>query len=251
MGIAGTEVAKEASDIVLLDDNFASIVRAILWGRAIYSGIQKFITFQLSVNISAVLITVITSIESTIQTGRPIGGLTTLQILLLNLVADSLAAMALSTDKPVNALLDKKPHRRTDHIITGNMWRMIIAQSLYQIVIGLLIYYVGPLLYGENTLLRGSILFNTFVYMVLFNELNCRSIDQDFNIFRGITKNKFFLPLFTIGFIVQFPIVTYLGIIFDTVPIPLVWWFISIGLGSGSLIVGVFVRILDKSFNHD
>ena len=86
MGIAGTEVAKEASDIVLLDDNFASIVRAILWGRAIYSGIQKFITFQLSVNISAVIITVVTAIESTIATGIPIPGLTTLQILLLNLV---------------------------------------------------------------------------------------------------------------------------------------------------------------------
>lgn len=248
MGLSGTEVAKEASDIVLLDDNFASIVRAILWGRAIYSGIQRFITFQLSVNISAVFITVVTSIEATIASGRPVGGLTTLQILLLNLVADTLAAMALSTDRPVDALLDKKPHRRTDHIITGNMWRMILAQSLYQIVVGLLVYYVGPLLHGGDQALRGSILFNTFVYMVLFNELNCRSIDTDFNVFRGITKNKFFIPLFVVGFVVQFPIVTYLGIIFDTVPIPFAWWVISIALGSGSIFIGMLVRLVDLRF---
>ena len=82
--------------------------------------------------------------------------------------------------------------------------------------------------------------------MVLFNELNCRTVDEDFNIFRGILKNKFFLPLFVVGFLMQFPIITYLGIIFDTVPIPVVWWVLSIALGSGSLLVGFLVRILDR-----
>lgn len=243
MGLAGTEVAKEASDIVLLDDNFASLVKAISWGRAVYSGIQKFITFQLSVNFSAVIITIVTAVTSSLETGIADSGLTTLQILMINLVADSLAAMALSTDKPTPQLLKNKPHRQSEHIITNNMWKMIIGQSIYQTAVGLLVYYVGPMIWGYDRLLRKTMVFNTFVYMVLFNELNCRSITRDFNVFRGITKNKFFIPLFVIGLVVQFPIVTWLGIIFDTVPLTWWQWIISIGLGTGSLVVGALVRI--------
>lgn len=248
MGVSGTEVAKEASDIVLLDDNFASIVRAILWGRTIYMGIQKFIMFQLSVNISAVIITIVTAVDSGIRTGIPLAGLTTLQILLLNLIADSLAAMALSTDKPVDAYLDRLPHRRDDHIITGDMWRMIIGQSVYQISVGLLVYYVGPFFFGNDPATRGTMVYAAFVFMVIFNELNCRSVDRDYNIFRGILKNKFFLPLFFIGFVSQFIIVTYLGIIFNTVPISWSLWLVAIVLGSGSLLVGFLIRTIDRLF---
>jgi len=248
MGISGTEVAKEASDIVLLDDNFSSIVRAILWGRAIYMGIQKFIMFQLSVNVSAVLITIVTSIDSALRTGIATGGLTTLQILLINLIGDSLAAMALVADKPVNAFLDRKPHRQDDHIITGDMWRMIIAQAFYQITVGLLIYYIGPSFFGNDPDVRGTMLYATFVFMIIFNELNCRSVNSDLNIFRGIFKNKFFLPLFIIGFVAQFFVVTYLGVIFNTVPISITMWIVAIALGSGSLFIGVAVRLVDRLF---
>ena len=248
MGVSGTEVAKEASDIVLLDDNFASIVRAILWGRAIYMGIQKFIMFQLSVNVSAVLITIVTAIDTSISTGIPQGGLTTLQILLINLIADSLAALALSTDKPVDAYLDRPPHRRGDHIITGDMWRMIIGQSVYQTAVGLLVYYVGPSIFGGDAATRGTMVYATFVFMVIFNELNCRSVDRDFNIFRGILHNKFFLPLFIVGFLGQFIIVTYLGIIFSTVPISITLWIAAIVIGSGSLAVGALIRVTDRLF---
>jgi len=246
MGLSGTEVAKEASDIVLLDDNFASIVRAILWGRAIYMGIQKFIMFQLSVNVSAVLVTIVTAVDTSIRTGLPSAALTTLQILLLNLIADSLAALALSTDPPVDAYLDRKPHRRDESIITADMWRMIVGQSIYQIVISLLVYYLGPLFFSGGAALRSTMVYATFVFMVIFNELNCRSVDGDFNIFRGIARNKFFLPLFVVGFVAQFFIVTYLGIIFDTVPLTVTMWIVSVVLGMGSLLVGVLVRILDR-----
>ena len=248
MGLSGTEVAKEASDIVLLDDNFESIVKAIMWGRAVYAGIQKFIMFQLAINISAVLITIITSVQGSLATGIPIAALTTLQILMLNLVSDSLAAMALSTDKPNVILLDRPPHKKSDHIITPDMWRMIIGQSVYQIGIGLAVYYIGPIFWGYNQLLRGTMVFNTFVYMALFNELNCRSVGRDYNIFRGITKNKFFIPLFVVGLLAQYPIVTYLGIIFDTVPLTGWLWAVCIVLGMGSLLVGALIRSIDRLF---
>ena len=244
MGITGTEVAKEASAIVLLDDNFASIVKAIMWGRAVYAGIQRFITFQISVNISAVIITIVTSVASAFVTGYPISALTTLQILMLNLVADSLAALALSTDPPTRQLLDRKPHKQSDHIITKNMWIMIAFQSFYQTSVGLLIFYLSPLTFvGTDIELIRTLVFNTFVYMVLFNELNCRSITKDFNIFRGLRKNKFFLPLFISGLAVQYVIVTYLGIIFETVPLGWELWIFSVVVGAGSLLVGVIARL--------
>ena len=259
MGVTGTEIAKEASDIVLLDDNFASLVRAVAWGRAIYQGIQRFITFQLSVNISAVTITFITAIYSGILNGIPLAALTTLQILMINLIADTLAALALSTDKPTADLLKKKPTRADDRIITRNMRYMVAAESTYQTIVGLAIYFVGPYVIPALTdlTLRGTLVFNTFVYMVLFNELNCRSVTKDYNIFRGISKNKFFLPLFIVGFIIQFPVVTWLGIIFTTVPLAWYYWVFSIVVGTGSIVVGILTRmfLFDDSdavgFLHD
>ena len=248
MGISGTEVAKEASDIVLLDDNFESIVKAISWGRAVYAGIQKFLMFQIAINISAVLITIITAIEGSLSTGIPYAALTTLQILMINLIADSLAAMALSTDRPDPTLLNRPPHKKSDHIITPDMWRMIGGQAVYQISIGLLVYYIGPVFWGYNRELRGTMVFNTFVYMALFNELNCRNVTRDYNIFRGITKNKFFIPLFIVGFLVQYPVITYLGVIFRTVPLSWWLWIVCIVLGAGSLLVGILVRTIDRLF---
>lgn len=242
MGLSGTEVAKEASDIVLMDDNFESLVKAIMWGRAVYYGIQKFITFQLSVNISAVILTVVTAFIWSIQTGIPRSGLTTLQILMINIVSDSLAALALSSDKPDASLLDRKPHTQTEHIITKPMWLMIGAQSTYQVTVGLSVYYLSTLFIEDDPVLRGTLLFNTFVLMILFNELNCRSIGKDQNIFRGILKNKFFLPLFVLGFPIQFVVVTYAGVIFDTKPLSPLLWLVSFGLGLGSLPVGYLVR---------
>ena len=129
MGIAGTEVAKEASDIILLDDNFSTIVTAIMWGRNIYASVRKFLQFQLTVNVVAVFIAFIGGV---VLGESP---LTTVQLLWVNLIMDTFAALALATEPPKPELLDDKPHGRNDNIVTSVMWRNVICQAVYQIVV--------------------------------------------------------------------------------------------------------------------
>jgi len=139
MGISGTDVAKEAADIILLDDNFASIVTAVKWGRNIFTCVRKFLQFQLVINIVAIFIIILNSLICPPQ-AQPLG---TLQLLWVNILMDTFAAMALATEEPSEALLDQKPYNRTDSIFTPVMWRNIIGQTLYQIILfnGLLFYF--------------------------------------------------------------------------------------------------------------
>lgn len=139
MGISGTEVAKEAADIILLDDNFASIVTAVKWGRNIFTCVRKFLQFQLVINIGAIFIIILNSLLCPPQ-AQPLG---TLQLLWVNILMDTFAAMALATEEPSEALLDQKPYSRKDSIFTPVMWRNIIGQTIYQIILfnGLLFYF--------------------------------------------------------------------------------------------------------------
>ena len=172
MGISGTEVAKEASSIILMDDNFASIVKALMWGRTVNDAVKKFLQFQLTVNVTAVLVTFITGVSSVAP------ALTTIQLLWINLIMDSFAALALATENPSPDVLDKYPESKTAPLITFNMWKMILFQSAYQIVISCTVSFAGPLLFfGKTTLSReeqlvlNGIVFNTFVWLQLFNEI--------------------------------------------------------------------------------
>lgn len=139
MGISGTEVAKEAADIILLDDNFASIVTAVKWGRNIFTCVRKFLQFQLVINIGAIFIILLNSLICPPQ-AQPLG---TLQLLWINILMDTFAALALATEEPSEALLDERPYKRTDSIFTPVMWRNIIGQTIYQIALfnGLLFYF--------------------------------------------------------------------------------------------------------------
>ena len=123
MGISGTEVAKEAADIILLDDNFASIVTAVKWGRNIFACVRKFLQFQLVINIGAIIILIVGSITLD-PDSQPMG---TLQMLWINILMDTFAALALATEPPTMALLEQKPYSRADSIITNVMWRNIIG----------------------------------------------------------------------------------------------------------------------------
>lgn len=170
MGIAGTEVAKEASAIILMDDNFNSIVKALKWGRAVNDAVKRFLQFQLTVNITAVVLTFVSAVSSESESSV----LTAVQLLWVNLIMDTLAALALATDPPQDSVLDRKPERRNASIISTTMWKMIIGQAIYQLVITFLIYFGGiRVLPGPDNITDDQIqtlVFNTFVWMQIFNQ---------------------------------------------------------------------------------
>ncbi|KAJ3289941.1 plasma membrane calcium [Rhizoclosmatium sp. JEL0117] len=190
MGIAGTEVAKEASSIILMDDSFSSVVKAILWGRSVNDAVKKFLQFQLSVNISAVLITLISALVDSNESSA----LTVVQLLWVNLIMDTLAALALATELPTNELLQRPPEAKKAPLITFAMWKMIIGQAFLQIVVNLVLLFAGAYLLGfrelidaggiwgtddgtkpkvtEQKLVLKTIVFNSFVILQLFSLIN-------------------------------------------------------------------------------
>merc|ERR1712146_844172 len=137
MGIAGTEVAKEASDIVILDDNFASIVKSVMWGRSVYDNIRRFLQFQLTVNVVALLVTFVGAMTGYGTPLKPI------QLLWVNLIMDTMGALALATEPPTPDLLTRKPYGRNDSLISPYMFRNITVQSVWQCIRKLVILYVG------------------------------------------------------------------------------------------------------------
>ena len=139
MGIAGTEVAKEASDIILMDDNFSSIVKAIMWGRCVNDAVRKFLQFQISTNVTAVVITFVTAVASNSETSA----LSAVQLLWINIIMDTFAALALATDPASPALLDRMPDKQTAPLFTVNMYKQILLQSVYQITITLPFHFLG------------------------------------------------------------------------------------------------------------
>ena len=137
MGIAGTEVAKEASGIILLDDNFTSIVTAMKWGRNIFDCIRKFLQFQLTINFVAL---VMAFLGACVIRESPLNAV---QMLWINLIMDSLASLALATEPPSEELLLRKPYSRYEGLITASMWRNIISQGIFQIIVLCIILFRG------------------------------------------------------------------------------------------------------------
>ena len=193
MGIAGTDVAKEACDIIIMDDNFSSIVKSVKWGRNVYESVRKFLQFQLTVNICALFLVFIGAVT---RYGAP---LRAVQLLWVNLIMDTLAALALATEPPTDELLLQKPHGRTERIINNIMWKHILGHALWQLGVLLALLYAAYLIpWTTGTLILRStvhytIVFNSFVWMQIFNEFNARSIDDHQNIFK--VRRPFFVWL--------------------------------------------------------
>ncbi|KAI9339257.1 PMCA-type calcium-translocating P-type ATPase [Pilaira anomala] len=245
MGIAGTEVAKEASSIILMDDNFSSIVRAVMWGRCVNDSVKKFLEFQLTVNVTAVLLTFISAVASQHQDSV----LTAVQLLWVNLIMDTFAALALATDPPTEELLERAPEPRSSPLITFKMWKMIIGQAIFQIVVTIVLLYSSILHYPAEDPTLKTIVFNTFVFCQIFNEINCRRIDSKLNVFHNVFANRFFMFIFVLCVFLQAIIVNFGGSAFQVVPINGVGWAISICVGFLSLPVGVVIRLIpDEAF---
>ncbi|KAL2130649.1 hypothetical protein VTI74DRAFT_6112 [Chaetomium olivicolor] len=246
MGIAGTEVAKEASAIILMDDNFNSIVKALKWGRAVNDSVKRFLQFQLTVNVTAVVLTFVSAVQSQDQTSV----LTAVQLLWVNLIMDTLAALALATDPPHDSVLDRKPERKGSSIISTTMWKMILGQAVYQLLMTFLIYFGGvSILPGPDDMTDAqihTIVFNTFVWMQIFNQWNNRRLDNQFNIFEGMIKNPYFIGISAIMCGGQVLIVMVGGEAFRIAPEgqSAVMWGIAIVLGVLSIPVGVIIRLI-------
>ncbi|CAN6339549.1 unnamed protein product [Urochloa humidicola] len=239
MGIAGTEVAKESADVIVLDDNFTTIINVARWGRAVYINIQKFVQFQLTVNIVAL---VINFVSACITGSAP---LTAVQLLWVNMIMDTLGALALATEPPNDDMMKRPPVRRGESFITKVMWRNIIGQSLYQLVV------LGALMFGGEQLLNikgadsksviNTLIFNSFVFCQVFNEINSREM-QKINVFRGMFSNWIFIGIVAVTVAFQVVIIEFLGTFASTVPLSWQLWLVSVGLGSISLIVGAILK---------
>jgi len=250
MGISGTEVAKEASDIVIMDDNFSSIVKSVLWGRSVFDNIRKFIQFQLTVNVVALVITFLSAISGY----EP--PLNTVMMLWVNLIMDTMGALALGTEAPDPSLLLRVPYSRSASLISISMIRHIFIQSIYQIGVLLILllkikeYIVG--FEGKKDFIEGgeehlTIVFNTFVICQIFNEFNARSITDDIDILKGLGKNPMFQIIIVFTVIVQYLIVEYGGDFTKTVPLDWGEWKTCICLGAFTIPLGILMRLIPVS----
>lgn len=252
MGIAGTEVAKEASAIILMDDNFSSIVKAMAWGRAVNDAVKKFLQFQITVNITAVIVTFVSAVSGSDETSV----LTAVQLLWVNLIMDTLAALALATDPPTASILKKPPAKKSDGLISFDMWKMIIGQAIYQITVVLILYYAGQNIFqwpaGSNppppnligTEIRNSVVFNTFVWLQIFNQLNNRRLDNKLNVFEGILHNWFYWIINVAMIGGQVLIMFVGGRAFSITRIGGTDWAIAIVLGFMSIPVAIIIRLI-------
>ena len=221
---SGTDVAKNASDITLLDDSFRSIVQAVMWGRSLYKNIQRFIFFQLVVNVTALLLVIGGSI---IGTELP---LTVTQILWVNLIMDTFAAMALASLPPSREVLRQHPRSQNDFIISTSMKRGIIGLGSLFSSIMLIFLYKIELTDGGIDMTELSVFFTTFVMLQWWNLLNTRTLDSCHSAFRYLHRCRGLLLVLFMILAGQWLIVTFGGQMFRTVPLsPRTWLYIIIG----------------------
>ncbi|BFZ10933.1 hypothetical protein BsWGS_13969 [Bradybaena similaris] len=253
MGISGTDVAKEASDIILTDDNFTSIVKAVMWGRNVYDSIAKFLQFQLTVNVVAVLVAFF---GACIINDSP---LKAIQMLWVNLIMDTLASLALATELPTDELLRRKPYGRTKALISRTMAKNILWHAIYQLVVIAVLLFKGPKLLdvddGINDIedvhappsIHFTMIFNTFVFMTLFNEVNARKIHNQHNIFSGICTNPIFIGIWIGTILAQVVIIQFGGVAFHTTGLNAAQWLWCVFLGFGTLLWGQIATVIPDS----
>lgn len=191
MGMCGTHIAMNASDIVLLDDNFSSIVKAIKWGRNVFDCIRKFLQFQLSVNLVAIIITFIGSVAY----GE--SPLNAVQLLWVNLIMDTFGALALATDEPEESILARPPHTRTENLVTKGMVVYILVQTIFQTLLLVIVLFVGYKAVGvdsDSTQEIDTLVFTIFVLLQVCNLIMARHLTL------GINKKKWSLVVFRLYF---------------------------------------------------
>ncbi|WP_055336366.1 calcium-translocating P-type ATPase, PMCA-type [Paraclostridium sordellii] len=239
MGIAGTEVSKNAADIILTDDSFSTIVKGIQWGRGIFENFQRFVQFQLTVNMVAFLIAIICTV-----TGQDMP-FTTIQLLWVNIIMDGPPALALGLEPVRKHVLDRPPIHKNAGIITKSMMYSMIGNAL--LMTGLIYLQIVTNFLNVNNNEQGTVTFALFAFLALFNALNCREFNTE-SIIPNFFKNKVALEIIGITGVAQIVLTQVFTDFFSSVPLDLMIW-IKIILASFSIIViNEVVKIAIKLF---
>jgi Ca2+-transporting ATPase len=238
---SGTSVAKEASDITLLDDSFNSIATAIMWGRSLYQNIQRFILFQLTINVAALVIVLLGSIF-----GRQLP-LTVTQMLWVNLIMDTFAAGALASLPPNEDVMKNKPRKNDDFIITPAMRSNIlfVGFTFVAVLLGILNYFTDQ--EGNISRLNLSRFFTFFVMLQFWNMFNAKAFATGHSAFRKMNRSIGFVIVLFVIFIGQLLIVEFGGEVFRTVPLSLYDWVVIVGSTSIVLWIGEIRRLFKQN----
>ncbi len=253
MGITGTDVAKAASKIVLLDDSFATIVKAVNWGRSLYENIQRFLQFQLTINVSALTIAFIGPFLNV----RP--PFTILQLLWINVLMDTFASIALCSEAPRREVMRRPPKRRDENIVTRPMFVAIAATAAFFVVVMLLLLAgmkdwgwfasasgseeASSSEFAPLTLRQVSIFFTVYVLFQVWNLINCRSLHSNRSALAGLWRNRTFLIIMSLTIIGQVLIITFGDDVFKVRPLGIVDWIVIVAGTSSVLIVSELVRL--------
>lgn len=241
MGISGTEITKEAADVVLLDDSFITVVKAISFGRNVYKNLQRFILFQLSVNLSALLFITVCAI---IGVQSPFN---TLQLLWINVIMDGPPALTLGLESASNKLMNLKPVKRSDGIVNLKMLFRIIFNGLYISGVMLAQYFTNFLHIPSKEF--GGTVFTLFILFQLFNAFNSRELGSS-SIFKSIGKNKIMVVTFIAVFILHVLIVEGCPYLFEINSLSLQSWIKTLALSSSIVIVSEMYKALYRASVH-
>ncbi|CAN1324593.1 Calcium-transporting ATPase 2, plasma membrane-type [Linum perenne] len=249
MGIAGTEVAKESADVIILDDNFSTIVTVAKWGRSVYINIQKFVQFQLTVNVVALIVNFSSACltEQHLYISPGSAPLTAVQLLWVNMIMDTLGALALATEPPNNELMKRSPVGRKGHFITNVMWRNILGQSIYQFLIIWKLQASGKSMFDlegpDSDLVLNTLIFNSFVFCQVFNEISSREM-ENINVLKGILNNYVFVSVLaaTVGF--QIIIIEFLGTFANTTHLTQEQWRASVFIGFLGMPIAAILKLI-------
>jgi P-type Ca2+ transporter type 2C len=259
MGLKSTDIAKEASDIVLTDDNFGSIIRAVHWGRTLYENLQKFLQFQLTVNLSALGVAFVSPIMATLfpNAGFQIQPLTVLQYLWINLIMDTLAAVAFGLEPPRPESLEQPPKNPKEPFLTKIMLSNILVLGCYFIALILLVQatdllgltkFRSEVSEERFALMNASVVFNCYVWFQIFHMFNARSVLAGKSAFSNITRSRSFFLILGVVIVMQIALVEFGGVALNTAPLPLEVWLRIVALGATAVLVGEVLRQVQRLF---
>ena len=242
MGISGTEVSKEAADIVLLNDSFSTIVTTVKWGRGIYENFKRFIQFQLTVNVASVLLVFLCTVLGLFWEGFE-SPFSALDLLWINIIMDGPPALTLGLEPIRDDLMSRKPTARSESIISREMMVRIAVNGVFMCLVCMAQMKFNFLGIGAEEV--STAVFTMFVLFQLFNALNCRELG-DKSIFPNFFKNKLMLGAFVVAFALQIIITQFGGKVFGTVPLEVLDWLKVLGVSLSIIVLDEVVRLVRR-----